>query len=414
MFSQRSIHEKMLPMKRIDGGITAAHGFLASGVACGIKKTSELDLALIVSERKSTAAGVFTLNRFMAPPLHVTREHLSHGFGQAIVANSGNANSCTGGRGKEDAREMARHVGRGLKIAEDLVFVASTGVIGEPLPMPRIRRAIPIAVKNLSREGGKEAARAIMTTDTIPKEVAYTEQVGGVSITVGGMTKGAGMIHPRMATMLAFLSTDATISAEALQRALREAVNNSFNLITVDGETSTNDMVLCLANGLSGGEEIRPGSLAFRKFSGVLSRVCADLARMVVQDGEGATKSIEISVTHATSRAEAEKIAFALAHSPLVKTALRGGDPNWGRIMAVIGAVGKDVSEKKVTISFGKIPVVKRGMRMGEKAEQEAASHLAQEVCSLSVNLGMGKEGATVWTCDLSEEYVRINAAYRS
>jgi len=344
-------------MKILRGGITSVNGFLASGVSCGIKKDSKLDLALIFSEKVSAAAGLFTTNRFIAPPLILTKKNLRKGTGQAVIINSGNANAATGSRGYEDAIEMGVLTARELGIDSSLVSVASTGVIGEPLPMDKIRSGIDLAVNGLKKNGGKDAARAIMTTDIFFKETAVRRMIGGKEVTVGGIAKGSGMIHPNMATMLAFIVTDAAISSTLLKNSLRKATDLSFNMITVDGETSTNDMVLCLANGMSGANEIKEGSSELNEFQSLLEYACLSLAKMIVKDGEGATKFVTITVDSARNFKDAKKIAMSVGRSLLVKTAFFGEDANWGRFMAAIGYSGVKVDEGKIdiySVSFAK------------------------------------------------------------
>ncbi|MBI5746412.1 MAG: bifunctional glutamate N-acetyltransferase/amino-acid acetyltransferase ArgJ [Nitrospirae bacterium] len=401
-------------MKIVRGGITSAKGFIATGVSCGIKKDSRLDLALIFSEKVSAAAGLFTTNRFIAPPLILTKKNLKKGTGQAVIVNSGNANAATGSRGYEDALEMGALTAKELGIDSSLVSVASTGVIGEPLPMEKIRSGIPLVVNGLRKNGGKDAARAIMTTDTFFKEAAVKGIVGGREVSVGGIAKGSGMIHPNMATMLAFIGTDATISGGLLKKSLRKASDLSFNMITVDGETSTNDMVLCLANGMSGAREIREGSRELKEFQSLLEYVCLALAKMIVRDGEGATKFVTITVDNARNFKDAKKIAMSVGRSLLVKTAFFGEDANWGRFMAAIGYSGVKVDEGEVDIYYDGVKIVNSGTGTGSKADLMASKVLKKKEFSVRIDLKAGKEKATVWTTDLSYDYVRINASYRS
>lgn len=401
-------------MKILRGGITPVNGFLASGVSCGIKRDSKLDLALIFSEKVSTAAGLFTTNRFIAPPLILTKKNLRQGTGQAVIVNSGNANAATGSRGYEDALEMGALTAKVLGIDSSLVFVASTGVIGEPLPMDQIRSGIPLVVNSLKKNGGKDAARAIMTTDIFFKEAAVRGTIGGKEVTVGGIAKGSGMIHPNMATMLAFIVTDAAINSDLLKNSLRKATDLSFNMITVDGETSTNDMVLCLANGMSGAKEIRDGSMELKEFQSLLEYVCLSLAKMIVKDGEGATKFVTITVDNARNFNDAKKIAMSVGRSLLVKTAFFGEDANWGRFMAAIGYSGVKVDEGKVDIYYDGVKIVDSGTGAGSRADLLASMVLKKKEFSVRIDLKAGKEKATVWTTDLSHDYVRINASYRS
>ncbi len=396
------------------GGITAVPGILAAGMAAGIKKADVPDLALIVSEREATAAGVFTLNKVVAAPVLLDRQRLRRGKGRAILANSGNANACTGRQGYADAVKMAAVTAKALRFRPEDVFVASTGVIGKPLPMARIEAAIPALASQLRRDGGEDAARAIMTTDTTVKMVVATDTLGGRTITVGGIAKGSGMIHPNMATMLAFLATDAVIPHPVLQRGLRQAADRSFNRIPVDGDTSTNDMVLCLANGVAGNRPIASGSADARRFQALLDFVCLDLAKKIAWDGEGATKFVELRVTRARSTNEAVRVAVAIATSSLVKTAWFGEDANWGRIMAAIGRAGVRIAPHRIALAYGDVPVVRRGTGLGPAAEEQANTVLKGREFALTVDLGLGRAAATVWTTDLSPEYVKINASYRS
>src|SRR5713226_2035217 len=356
----------------LTGGITAVPGMLAAGMAAGIKKGDVLDLALIVSEREATAAGVFTLNKVVAAPIILDRQRLRRGKGQAILVNSGNANACTGPQGYADAVQAAALTAKALRFRPENVFVASTGVIGKPLPMERIEAAIPMLASQLRRDGGEDAARAIMTTDTTVKMVVATDTLGGRTITVGGIAKGSGMIHPNMATMLAFLATDAVIPHAVLQRGLRQAADRSFNRIPVDGDTSTNDMVLCLANGVTANRPIKPGSADARRFQALLEHVCLDLAKKIDWDGEGATKLVELSVKGARTEHDALLVANTIATSSLVKTAWFGEDANWGRIMAAIGRSGARIIEDRIAIRFGHVPIVRRGTGLGQHLEEQA------------------------------------------
>ncbi len=398
----------------LKGGITAVPGMLAAGMAAGIKKGDVLDLALIVSERDATVAGVFTLNKVVAAPVLLDRQRLRRGRGRAILVNSGNANACTGRQGYADAVKVAALTAKALRLRPEDVFIASTGVIGKPLPMERIEAAIPVLASRLSRDGGEDAARAIMTTDTTVKMAAASDTIGGRMITLGGVAKGSGMIHPNMATMLAFLATDAVVPRAILQRGLRQAADRSFNRIPVDGDTSTNDMVLCLANGAAGNRSAASGSADARRFQALLDHVCLDLAKKIAWDGEGATKCMELRVTRARTTSEAVRIAVAIATSSLVKTAWFGEDANWGRIMAAIGRAGVRIAPGRIAITYGDVPVVRRGTGLGPAAEEQANTVLKGREFALTVDLGLGPAAATVWTTDLSPEYVKINASYRS
>ncbi len=401
-------------MKVVTGGITAVTGILAAGMAAGIKKDAALDLALIVSERDATVAGVFTTNKVVAAPLVLDRERLHHGKGRAILINSGNANACTGRRGYADAVKMAALTAKALRVPPEDVFVGSTGVIGKPLPMEIIETAIPLLAARLHRHGGEDAARAIMTTDTTLKTAAVSDTIGGRTVTVGGIAKGSGMIHPNMATMLAYLATDAQVPRAVLQRGLRQATERSFNRIPVDGDTSTNDMVLCLANGLAGNRPLKPGSADARRFQSLLDHVCLDLAKKIAWDGEGATKFVELRVKGARTHADALRAAVAIATSSLVKTAWFGEDANWGRIMAALGRSGARIAEDRIAIIVGPVQIVRRGMGLGPDVEERANAVMKSREFSVTVDLGTGHADATVWTTDLTMDYIKINASYRS
>lgn len=401
-------------MKEVEGGITAARGFLAAGIACGIKKTGLADLAMVVSEREAAVAGVFTQNRVMAAPVLLCQERIAQGRFSALVANSGNANACTGPRGMRDAAAMARMAAKILGQPENQVFVSSTGVIGEPLPMEKVSQGIAMAARALGGDQGGNAARAIMTTDTFPKEAAASLSIGGTTVHIGGMAKGSGMIYPKMATMLAFVSSDANISSPLLARSLKRAISQSFNRISVDGDTSTNDMVLAFSNGLSGTTRIRPGSREYLAFQEGLNWVTATLAKMIVRDGEGATKFIRVAVKGAKSEREAELAAFTVANSNLVKTAFFGQDCNWGRILSAVGRSGASVRPEQMDLFIGPVQIVKKGMGLGKDREPEVQELLKQREIHLTIYLHQGKADIEVWTCDLSYDYVKINAAYRT
>ncbi len=393
----------------VQGGVTSAQGFLASGVHCGVKPDRK-DLALVVSRVPATAAGVFTTNKVKAAPVLLDMERIRSGRGQAVVLNSGNANACTGEQGMRDAREMAQLAAEHLEIPEDLVYVCSTGMIGRPLPMDAIRRGIPEAARRLGPDG-TAAAEAIMTTDTVPKTAAVQVALGGQVVTVGGMTKGAGMIHPQMATTLTVLTTDAAAPPPVLQGALRRAADLSFNRITVDGDRSTNDTILLLANGEAGAPEIAGPGEALEAFQEALVAVAVTLARMVARDGEGATKLIEVTVRGAQSEEDAHRAALAVAASPLVKTAIYGRWPQWGRVLAAVGYSGAEVQTDRTSVRFGPVLVADRGAPVGGPESLEAAArYLAQDDVQVVVDLGLGRGEATVWTCDLTEGYVRENA----
>ncbi len=394
---------------RTDGNAASPTGFRAAGIHSGVKRENP-DLALLVSEVPCSAAGVFTTNRVKAAPVKYTQRAIASGRAQAVVVNSGNANACTGEPGLADAAEMARIAGEALGLDAGLVLVASTGVIGVPLPMDAIRRGIPRAAADLSAGGGNAAAEAIRTTDTFPKTCAVELEIDGVEVTIGGMAKGAGMIHPSLATTLCFLTTDAALPPAVLRRALTHAVAGSFNSITVDGDTSTNDTLLVLANGRAGGAPITNGE-SFSRFTAGLTAVASELARMVVRDGEGATKLVSIAVEGAVSDAEAHQAAMTVANSLLVKTALHGGEPNWGRILAALGRSGVEMAEETTDVFFGELAVVRGGLGLPEVWDAATAVLEGKEI-AIRIRLSVGTGASRVWTCDLSEEYVRINGSY--
>jgi glutamate N-acetyltransferase/amino-acid N-acetyltransferase len=401
-------------MKTLDTKNFAVPGFKAWGITSGIKNNEKKDLALIYSDREATTAGVFTKNRVKAAPVLLDMNRVKSGKAQVIVANSGCANACTGKRGLSDARAVAETAARELGVKADAVLVASTGVIGEYLPLSKVNTGIATAVGLLAHTGWEQAAEAIMTTDMYPKMAVVQEELGGKTVTVAGIAKGSGMIHPNMATMLCFVMTDAAISAPLLKKALLASTEQSFNAITVDGDMSTNDMILCLANGASGMRKIAPGSKELKKFQACLDAVTRNLAKQVVRDGEGATKFVEIEVRNAKNPVEAKRAAVAVATSSLVKTALFGEDANWGRIMAALGYSGVDMEESRTDIFIGKAKIVEHGLGTGKAADREAGIALKQREVQIVIDLHKGKGAAVVWTCDLTCEYVKINAAYRS
>ncbi len=401
-------------MRILDTRNFTVTGFKVWGIHCGIKKTEKKDLAIIYSDREAAMTGVFTRNRVKAASVLVDAARIKSGKGQAIVANSGCANACTGKRGMADARATAEIASRELGIRPDSVYVASTGVIGEFLPMPKIATGISTAAGLLSTTGWEQAAEAIMTTDIYAKLAVVQEEVGGKTVTVAGIAKGSGMIRPNMATMLCFIFTDANIPAPMLKKALLASTEKSFNNITVDGNTSTNDMILCMANGAAGNKKPAPGSKDHKKFQASLDAVTLSLAKQVVRDGEGATKIVEIEVRNAKNPVEAKRAAMTIAESSLVKTALFGEDANWGRFMAALGYSGVDMDEARTDIYFGKAKLVEKGLGQGKAAERDATLALKQREVQITIDLHKGKGNATVWTCDLSYEYVKINAAYRS
>lgn len=401
-------------MHLVRGGVTAPKGFSAAGVHCGIKKPSILDLAVIVSEEPGPIAGVFTTNRFPAAPVQLDRVHLHRGIGQAIIINSGNANACTGAQGLADAEEMANLVARRLNVPLHTVFVGSTGIIGRPLPMACIRHGLPVLMSRVRKTGGHEAARAILTTDLKTKEIALTARIGRKTVTVGGMAKGSGMIHPDMATMLAYITTDAALAQPLLQRALMTAVNRSFNCISIDGDTSTNDTVLCLSNGMAGNDPFEPNTSDADEFQRLLDAVCFELAMKVCRDGEGVTKVVRILVTGAKTIGDAKQAAKTIGTSNLVKTALFGEDANWGRVIAALGRAGIPIEPDRVSLSFDREPMVKNGIGLGADAERRIARVVRRKEFTIAVDLGQGACRAELWTTDLSYDYVKINASYRS
>ena len=399
-------------VNKIKGGVTAPTGFLAAGIHAGIKPDSLLDLALLVSTNPGVMAGVFSKNRVIAAPVLLGRRQLKKHIGQAILVNSGNANSLTGSQGMTDALEMRKLVATALRFPVSSVFVGSTGVIGRPLPMPAIRQAISPLTRLLSRSGHKPAAQAIMTTDTKHKEVALQAKIGRQMLTIGGMAKGSGMIHPDMATMLAYLTTDASIAPQALQAALTRAVNDTFNCISIDGDQSTNDTVLCLANGCAGNPTIQMGTPQWKQFSTLLYEACLSLSLQICRDGEGATKVAEIVVRGTRTNREAKKIAQTIATSLLVKTAVFGEDPNWGRIVAAAGRAGVKFNPAKIGLAFDKTRVVHNGHPVGDRADNQAQRVMRKKQYVMTLSLGNQPGCAKLWTTDLTYEYVRINASY--
>lgn len=396
----------------IEGGLTAPQGYLASGVSAGIKDKGP-DLAVLFSSRPTSAAGVFTLNRVQAAPVLLSREHLkvSRGRIRAVLINSGCANACTGERGMKDARLSARSLASHLNLEPAEVLVASTGVIGAFLPMPKVLKGIAGAVSALNSMGGSAAAQAILTTDTVEKTFAIEGRVGGKTVRIGGMAKGSGMIHPNMATMIAVLTTDLRIPPRELGRCLRRAADRTFNCLTVDGDTSTNDTVLVMANGAS--EASLADSRAVSFFEKGLLAVCEELARRIARDGEGATKFVEITVKGAADFESARRVAKTIAHSPLVKTALYGQELNWGRILAAVGYSGVPFDPDEVVLGLNGIPIFRGGAPVAS-TRSRAEEAMKEHDLRIEVDLGEGKASARVWTCDLSHEYVNINASYIS
>ncbi len=387
-------------------------GFRAAGVVAGIKKNGRKDLGLIACDGPASVAGLFTRNRVQAAPVILDRERVGNGVCRAVIVNSGNANCCTGADGYQNAVRMARAAAIGLGVSEEQVLVASTGVIGEPLPVERIERALPSLLEALSSEGVADFAEAIMTTDRVPKVVSRQMEIDGRSVTLTGVAKGAGMIRPDVATMLCFLMTDGRASAEPLKDMLSTGAERSFNRVTVDGDTSTNDTILILANGRSN-VDLEPAA-AREAFQTMLDEVMLALAKWVVKDAEGSNKLVEIRVVGAAADAEARAMADTIAHSPLVKTALFGEDANWGRILAAAGRSGAALDPGRVDIYIGPVQMVSNGIGCGQAAEAAATGVLKTDEFSITVDLHLGTGRASVYTCDLSIDYVKINADYRS
>jgi glutamate N-acetyltransferase/amino-acid N-acetyltransferase len=398
--------------RAIDGGVTAPKGFKAAGVRCGIKQKG-LDLAMVYSETECSVAAVFTTNAFKAASVLLNQERLPSGRARAVVANSGNANACTGERGMRDARRTSELAGELLGVPADQVLVASTGIIGVPLPMEKIEAGVRQAVGELSDSGGGSASLAIMTTDTRPKTAAREIEINGKPVRIGGMCKGAGMICPNMATMLCFITTDTAVEPAVLQKCLSSNVERSFNCLTIDGDMSTNDSVIMLANGASGCGTITEGSSAYEAFDKALGEVCLDLAREIARDGEGATKFVEVRVTGAATYKDAKAAAMTIANSPLVKTAIFGEDPNWGRVLCAAGRSGAKIEPEMASLYFGDVKIVDRGEPLRIEAETARRPMLANELV-ITLDLGIGKESASVLTCDFSYDYVKINAEYHT
>jgi len=388
-------------------------GFTTAGISCGIKADKQKDLALIFSEGPAIAAGVFTTNKVVSPTVTWCRNKLkSSKTFRAIVVNSGNANACTGPRGMEDCKSVAAGLSQELEIAPKEILIASTGIIGVPLPSGKIVKAIPTLAKELSATGWTHSAEAIMTTDLVAKSKSLSYKMGKHKITLGGISKGSGMIHPNMATMLAFIATDAVIDTKILHRALKEANEKTFSRITVDGDTSTNDMALIFASGKAGNKTIPAGSPAYRTFIGKLTDLCLDLAHKIVLDGEGATKFVTIRVQGAKLKTHAHRIAQSVATSSLVKTALFGQDPNWGRIIAAVGYAGVPVNPDKVEILLNGSLLFKNGVPAPGASQPALRKKMKSKNIVIAIELNSGRYSDKVYTCDLSYDYVRINAEY--
>ena len=404
-------------IKFIEGGVCASKGYTASGVHCGIRRSqSKKDLALIVSEVKANAAAVYTTNLVKGAPLLVTRSHLANGHAQAILCNSGNANTCNA-NGVEVAEKMCEMLANALPVAAEDVVIASTGVIGQPLNLEPIAAGIAPLVAGLSAEGCDAAAEGIMTTDTVKKEVAVSFELDGKTCHIGGIAKGSGMIHPNMATMLVFLTSDVAISPELLQKAIREDIAGTFNMVSVDGDTSTNDMLVLMANGLAGNPEIVTEDANFKTFMEALGTVTVALCRMIAGDGEGATKLLECKVSHARDLATARTVAKSVITSSLLKAAMFGADANWGRVLCAIGYSGADVDINRIDVRFkspaGEILVCQGGSGV-DFSEEKAKAVLLEHDIEILVDLNDGTAESCAWGCDLTYDYVRINGDYRT
>ncbi|AQR93532.1 bifunctional glutamate N-acetyltransferase/amino-acid acetyltransferase ArgJ [Clostridium saccharoperbutylacetonicum] len=407
-----------MDIKYINGGVTAPKGFLASGIHCGLKPGSlKKDLALIYSEVPAAAAGMYTKNKVKGAPIYITKEHLTNKKAQAIIINSGNANTCTGDDGLQKAKKMASLQAKELKLKTDDVLVASTGVIGVPLNIDAIKNGIPLLTENLSMEGSNDASEAIMTTDTFQKQLALEFYIGDKKITIGAMAKGSGMIEPNMGTMLSFITTDLSISPELLHEALKSTVNVTYNRVSVDGDTSTNDMVLILANGSAENPTITKKDENYDAFLNALTDLSTIMAKNIAKDGEGATKLLECQIIGAKSDKDAVVLGKSVINSSLVKTAMFGSDANWGRILCALGYADIDFDTEKVDVTFessaGSIKVCEAGSSLPFD-EDIAKKVLNEKEIVIKVNLFLGNHSAYVWGCDLSYEYVKINGDYRS
>ncbi len=397
-----------------DSALAVPKGFLAAACSSGIKKSGKLDMALIFTDQPAECAGVFTTNKVVAAPVRLTESRVRHGLCQAILVNSGNANACTGEKGLQDAKYCGDLVADALDVAPEFVAVASTGVIGVPLPIYCFDEHVATLCRMLSNDQFDGVARAMMTTDAFPKMSSRTLNLGGAEINILGLAKGAGMIHPDMATMLAFVMTDACLADGLLEGVLEKSVKASFNRITVDRDTSTNDMALLLASGVAGNDVIAEGSEDLERFNRAVDEIMLDLAKMIVRDGEGATKLVRIQVEGAVDDSEALVAARSIATSQLVKTAFFGEDANWGRIIAAAGYAGVDLDPDQVSLRFDQVTMVEKGLGLGPEQEAIASEVLKQPEFTVTVNLGSGDGSAYYYTSDLSYEYVKINADYRT
>lgn len=397
--------------KIIKGGVTAACGFRAAGISAGIKRSGKPDMALIVSDSSAAIAGTFTTNKVNAAPVKLCRKRLKGGTGRAVIINSGNANACTGKQGAADAARMAELTAQLLEVEESMVYVCSTGTIGIPMPMAKIEAGIHAAVAALAPDGGDRAAKSIMTTDTVDKQIALELTIDNKPVRIGGMAKGAGMIEPNMATMLSVLTTDAAVKGAALQTCLSDAVKQSFNCISVDGDQSTNDTVLFLANGAAGNTPLSATHPGWPDFCAAVEEATRYLAISIVKDGEGATKFVTVAVSGAASEADARAVARAVANSLLVKTSWFGEDPNWGRVMDAVGYSGAKLEEALVDVSYDGVPAVAKGQSAGT-AEEELHRILAKPQFRIDISLNVGAASHTIYTCDCSSDYVKINSEY--
>lgn len=400
-------------IKKDTQGVTFAKGFTAAGVKAGIKKSGNLDVAVIYTKTQAVVAGTFTQNKVAAAPVYVSKEVVATGTAHAIVANAGCANACTGQQGLDDAHKMAQIAADELGVNANDVIVGSTGVIGVSLPMDKLEAGIKDAVANLSADGSDNAGRAIITTDTHSKSVTCEFELSGKTVRMGAIAKGSGMIRPNMATMLCYITTDIAIDQALLQKAVSGCVEKSFNMISVDGDMSTNDMVIVLANGEANNAKITEENADYQIFFDKLMMLCTELAKQIAADGEGASKFLTINVKGAKSFADAKTVGMAIANSPLVKTAFFGEDPNWGRVICAVGYSGADMVPEKTVVKFGGITIFANGT--GATYDEKALAHVMKEKdIVIDIELNMGQEDATVWSCDLSYEYVKINGEYHT
>ncbi len=403
----------MFSEKHAKAGVTFPQGFKAAGVKAGIKKSGNLDVAVIYTEREAAVAGVFTQNAVAAASVSVSKEVVATGTAHAVAANAGCANACTGEQGEKDARATQEILAEALGCTAEDVIVASTGVIGVNLPMDKMERGLRAAVAALSADGSENAGNAILTTDTYSKSCAAEVEIGGKKVRFGTIAKGSGMIQPNMATMLCFITTDAAIDGRLLQKALAEVTAVSFNMISIDGDMSTNDMAVVLANGAAGNARIQAEGADYEAFKKTLESICKGLAQRIAADGEGATKFLTVNVSGTKSFADAKTIAMSVAKSPLVKTAFFGEDPNWGRVICAVGYAGIPMDPKTTVVKFGGIPVYANGV--GAACDEEALrAVMGEHDIAIDIDMGAGEASATVWTCDFSYAYVKINGEYHT